>query len=171
MSVPHLVAVVLDDRLVSLNALVGLLRRKRAPVRGLSVTPGPVEGLQRLVVVVDAPADAVHRLTLLCRRSPGVRDAWHCLLEEAHMREIALVRLRPRPDSLAELFDTVSLFQGVVLEEGAEHLVVELSGSAEFVLSGVRALERFHVTDVARSGAAVPRGAARPRPQAEAAAS
>jgi acetolactate synthase small subunit len=39
-----------------------------------------------------------------------------------------------------------------VVEEGADGLVIEVSGPDTFVLSCLRAIERFGIVDVARSG-------------------
>jgi acetolactate synthase small subunit len=64
-----------------------------------------------------------------------------------------LVRLGPAGgDAYAELLDVLGLYHASVVEESAEGLVAEVSGPASFVLSCVRALERFGLLDVARSG-------------------
>ena len=47
----------------------------------------------------------------------------------------------------------VQLYHATVVDEAADALIVELTGSEAFVLSCIRALERFEILDVARSGA------------------
>jgi acetolactate synthase small subunit len=48
--------------------------------------------------------------------------------------------------------DVVQLYNGVVVDDATDGLIVEVSGSGAFVLGGIRALERFEVVEVARSG-------------------
>ena len=67
-------------------------------------------------------------------------------------RELALVKVRASHDRYAELLDVVQLYNGLVIDDAADGLIVELSGSEAFVLSCLRALERFEVVEVARSG-------------------
>jgi acetolactate synthase-1/3 small subunit len=50
------------------------------------------------------------------------------------------------------VLDVVQLYHGTVVDESADVLIVELSGPEAFVLSGIRALERFDIIEVARSG-------------------
>ncbi len=47
----------------------------------------------------------------------------------------------------------VQLYHATVVDESADAVIVELTGTEAFVLSCIRALERFGVLDVARSGA------------------
>jgi acetolactate synthase small subunit len=46
----------------------------------------------------------------------------------------------------------VQLYNAAVVDDSSEEMIVELSGSEAFVLSCIRALERFDVIEVARSG-------------------
>jgi acetolactate synthase-1/3 small subunit len=67
-------------------------------------------------------------------------------------RELALVKVRAPHERYAELLDVVQLYHATVVDDTADTLIVELSGSEAFVLSCIRALERFGVVEIARSG-------------------
>jgi acetolactate synthase-1/3 small subunit len=82
----------------------------------------------------------------------GVRGAIAFPTENGVARELALVKVGAPPHRYAELLDVVQLYNGVVLDDSNDGLIVELSGSEAFVLSCLRALERFDVIEVARSG-------------------
>jgi len=64
-----------------------------------------------------------------------------------------LVRLRPSAEQYAELLDVVQLYRATLVDESLDAVVLELTGSEAFVLSCLRALERFEIVEVARSGA------------------
>ena len=91
---------------------------------------------------------AVHQL----QKMIGVRAAMAFPSLDAVTRELALVKVRASPDRYAELLDVVQLYNGVVVHDAVDGLIVELTGSEAFVLSCLRALESFEVVEVARSG-------------------
>ena len=82
----------------------------------------------------------------------GVRGAIAFPTLDGVTRELALVKVRAPHHRYAELLDVVQLYNGVVLDDSNDGLIVELSGSEAFVLSCLRALEPFQVVEVARSG-------------------
>ena len=173
MSGRQTVVVLLEDHLITLNRVVGLIRRRNFPVRGLSVGPTGTAGVSRLTIMMQSDEAAAERAVQHLQKIIGVQDAAVVPQSEAVVRELALVKLRPSAEQYAELLDVVQLYHATVVDESAEAVVVELTGSEAFVLSCLRALERFEILDVARSGAvAMEAGALGPRfgaqPQLEA---
>ena len=164
MSNLHCIAVVLDDKLVTLNAAVGLLRRRNLPVRSVTFGPHVTEGRSRLLAMIEADEGAAQRVALLFEKLIGVDEARAVPVADTVVRELALIRVRAEAGAYGELLDVLSLYHANVLEEGPEGLVVELTGPDTFVLSCLRAIERFGIVDVARSGAvAIERPADAPR--------
>jgi len=82
----------------------------------------------------------------------GVRAAVAFPSREGVARELALVKVRAPHERYGELLDVVQLYNAAVVDDSAEEMIVELTGSEAFVLSCIRALERFDVIEVARSG-------------------
>lgn len=164
MSNLHCITVVLDDKLVTLNAAVGLLRRRNLPVRSVTFGPHVTEGRSRLFAMIEADEGAAQRVALLFEKLIGVDEARAVPAADTVVRELALIRVRAQADAYGELLDVLSLYHANVLEEGPDGLVVELTGPDTFVLSCLRAVERFGIVDVARSGAvAIERPAENPR--------
>jgi acetolactate synthase-1/3 small subunit len=82
----------------------------------------------------------------------GVREAIAFPSLSGVARELALVKVRPAHERYAELLDVVQLYNASVVEDTEDGLILELTGSEAFVLSCLRALERFEIVEVARSG-------------------
>jgi acetolactate synthase-1/3 small subunit len=82
----------------------------------------------------------------------GVRAAISFASDDGVVRELALVKVRAPNDRYGELLDVVQLYNGIVVDDSADGLIVELTGSESFVLSCIRAFERFELLEVARSG-------------------
>ena len=152
MSEAQAVSVLLEDRLITLNRAVGLIRRRNLPVRSLAIGPTGTPGLLRLTIMMQSDIATAERAVQHLQKMIGVRGAIAFPTLDGVTRELALVKVRAPHQRYAELLDVVQLYNGVVLDDSNDGLIVELSGSEAFVLSCLRALERFEVVEVARSG-------------------
>ena len=152
MSRAQAVSVLLEDHLVTLNRAVGLMRRRNFPVRSLAVGPSSTPGLSRLTLMIHSDSETADRAVQHLQKIIGVRAAVAFPAGEGVTRELALVKVRAGRERYGELLDVVQLYNASVVDDSPEAMIVELSGSEAFVLSCIRALERFGVVEVARSG-------------------
>jgi acetolactate synthase-1/3 small subunit len=146
------VSVLIEDRLITLNRAVGLIRRRNLPVRSLAVGPTDTPGLSRLSIMIHSDTATADRAVQHLQKMVGVRAATAFPAGEGVARELALVKVRAPHARYGELLDVVQLYHASVVDDSPEAMIVELSGSEAFVLSCIRALERFDVVEVARSG-------------------
>jgi acetolactate synthase I/III small subunit len=146
------VSVLLEDRLTTLNRAVGLIRRRNFPVRSLAVGPTGTPGLSRLTIMIHSDSDTADRAVQHLQKIVGVHAAVAFPAGEGVARELALVKVRAGRDRYSELLDVVQLYNASVVDDSPDAMIVELSGSEAFVLSCIRALERFGVVEIARSG-------------------
>jgi acetolactate synthase I/III small subunit len=152
MSEGQAVSVLLEDRLITLNRAVGLIRRRNLPVHSLAIGPTATPGLSRMTIMMQSDVATAERAVQHLQKMIGVRAAIAFPTLDGVARELALVKVRAPHQRYAELLDVVQLYNGVVVDDSNDGLIVELSGSEAFVLSCLRALERFEVVEVARSG-------------------
>jgi acetolactate synthase I/III small subunit len=151
-SVAQAVAVLLEDRLITLNRAVGLLRRRNLPVRSIAVGPSALPGVSRLTIMIHSDEATADRAVKHLQKMVGVREATAFPAGDGVTRELALVRVRAPAERYGELLDVVQLYHAAIVDDSPEALIVELTGSEAFVLSGLRALERFEVLEIARTG-------------------
>jgi acetolactate synthase-1/3 small subunit len=152
MTVARAVSVLLEDRWITLNRAVGLIRRRNLPVHSLAVGPTATPGLSRLTIMIHSDTATADRAVQHLQKVVGVRAAVAFPAGEGVVRELALVKVRAPHERYGELLDVVQLYNASVVDDSADAMIVELSGSEAFVLSCIRALERFGVVEVARSG-------------------
>jgi acetolactate synthase-1/3 small subunit len=153
MNSAHAVTVLLEDRLITLTRAVGLLRRRNLPVRSIAVGPTDIPGLSRLTIMIQSDDTAADRAVKHLQKMIGVREATTFAAQDGVARELALVKVRAPAARYGELLDVVQLYNATVVDDSPEAMIVELTGSEAFVLSCIRALERFEILELARSGA------------------
>jgi acetolactate synthase-1/3 small subunit len=155
MSAAHAVAVLLEDRLITFTRAVGLLRRRNLPVRSIAVGPTDTPGVSRLTIMIQSDEATADRAVQQLQKMIGVREATAFPARDGVARELALVKVRASAERYGELLDVVQLYRATIVDDAPDAMIVELTGSEAFVLSGLRALERFEVLDVARTGTVV----------------
>ncbi len=153
MTVTHAVAVLLEDRFITFNRAVGLLRRRNLPVRSIAVGPTISPGMSRLTIMVESDGETAERAAQHLQKVIGVREVASFAVRDGVTREMALVKIRPPTERYRELLDVVQLYHATIVDESADSVILELTGSEAFVLSCIRALERFGIVEIARSGA------------------
>ena len=152
MSAAHALAVLLEDRLITFTRAVGLLRRRNLPVRSIAVGPTATPGVSRLTIMMQSDEATADRAVKQLQKMIGVREAIAFPARDGVARELALVKVRASAERYGELLDVVQLYHAAIIDDAPDAMIVELTGSEAFVLSGLRALERFEVVDVARTG-------------------
>jgi acetolactate synthase-1/3 small subunit len=147
------VTVLLEDRLITFNRAVGLIRRRNLPVRSIAVGPTVTPGVSRLTIMIHSDEATADRAVQHLQKVVGVREAAAFPARDGVTRELALVKVRAAGERYGELLDVVQLYHASVVDDNPDATIVELTGSEAFVLSCIRALERFEIPEVARSGA------------------
>jgi acetolactate synthase I/III small subunit len=146
------ISVVLEHELVTLNRAFGMLRRRNLPIKSIAVGPSVSPGLARLTIMMQADEAMADRTARQLDKVVGVREVSIFPARDGVARELALVKVRPGQARYADLLDMALLYKAAIVDESPEAVILEVSGSEAFVLSFLRALERFEVLEVARSG-------------------
>jgi acetolactate synthase I/III small subunit len=148
-------SVMLEHELVTFTRAVGVLRRRNFPIKSIAVGPSASPGFARLTIMMQSDGTTAERAARQLEKVVGVREVAAFPVAEGVARELALVKVRAGQERYAELLDVALLYKAAIVDESAEAAILEVSGSEAFVLSFLRALERFELLEVARSGTVV----------------
>ncbi len=168
----QVVSILLSQELLALERAVGELRRRNLPIESITVGPGEAPGTSCLTVILSTDEAGADMTAKKLNKLSGVREVkrFPPPLDDGVARELALIKLGATEQHHAELLDVCELFKATVVDETADAVIVQVAGTGSFVLAFIRALERFGILEVARSGSvALPRvsadaGAATPAP-------
>ena len=73
-------------------------------------------------------------------------------------RELALVKIRAKPEHRAEILRTVDIFRSRVVDVGSQYYIVEITGDEGKVAAFLNILKPMGISEIARTGAiALPR--------------
>src|SRR3954464_1849105 len=103
MTTARAVSVLLEDRWITLNRAVGLIRRRNLPVRSLAVGPTATPGISRLTIIMQSDPATAERAVQHLQKVVGVRAATSFPTEDGVARELALVKVRAPNERYGEL--------------------------------------------------------------------
>ena len=147
------VTALLPDDLLALNRAIGIIRRRNLNVTSLVLGPSGRPGLSRLSCIIEGEPATTERMANQLRKMVGVAQVLVQPEADCTTREHALIRVRVATMHLAGLFDTIALYDALVVEESPHELTLEITGAPPLVVSLLRALEPFGVLEIARGGA------------------
>ena len=143
---------VVEDHPGVLSRVSGMIRRRGFNIQGLSVGPTGVPGRSRMTLTVDARHAEVDQVEKQLDRLIEVLEIEDLTEVPRIGRELALVKLAASGADRDAALAVVREFDGRVVDERPEQVIVELSGEFERVESALEALRPYHVVDLARSG-------------------
>jgi len=68
-------------------------------------------------------------------------------------RELALIKIRAKPENRAEVLRMVDIFRSRIIDVSSEHYTVEVTGDEEKITAFLELLRPFGIKEIARTGA------------------
>jgi acetolactate synthase-1/3 small subunit len=108
----------------------------------------------------------ITRITLVCKGDDNVIDQIKKQLNKlidiikvtdlsplpSLHRELALIKVRAKPNQRGEVFQVTDVFRARVLDVGIDSMVLEVTGSSDKIDNFIAVLQPYSIREVARSG-------------------
>jgi acetolactate synthase-1/3 small subunit len=148
----RILTAIVEDHPGVLTRVAGMIRRRGFNIQGLSVGPTDAQGRSRMTLTVDAGHAEVDQVQKQLDRLIEV-IAVEDLTEAPRLsRELALAKLAVKGHQRDRAVAEVDRFGGRVVDAGAEHVIVEVSGEFERVERFLELLRPYGIVELARSG-------------------
>ncbi|CAN5714243.1 acetolactate synthase small subunit [soil metagenome] len=157
----HLLVVLVNDRPGVLNRVASLLRSRDFNIESLAVGHSERAGVSRMTIVFHGDDFAVEQVSKQLYRLIDVLKVQDLSSEQRIEHELALIKVRASRQDRAEALKVVELYKARVVDLGAEHLIVEATGTVAEIDAVVTLLAGFGIKELVRTGAiAMARGPA-----------
>lgn len=155
-------AVYVHDKPGVLNRVASLFRRRGFNIESLTVGHTERRGISRMTIVVDTDEGGALRLQANLYKLVDVLQVENITREPSVVRDLAMIKVRTKPETRAELMHIASVFRARVVDVAGDSLVVETTGSEEKINGLVELLRSYGVIEMVRTGrVAITRGARR----------
>lgn len=148
-----------EDKPGVLNRVSSLFRRRGYNIVSLNVGRTHQTGVSRMTFVVEADGDMARRIEANLYKLVNVLSVQDITHEPSVVRDLALIKVRARPERRAEVFQLCEVFRARVVDVAPESLIVEVTGTTDKLEGLVSALEPFGITEMVQTGTvAITRG-------------
>ncbi|AHF06612.1 acetolactate synthase small subunit [Desulfitobacterium metallireducens] len=148
----HTLAVLVENNPGVLTRVSGLFARRAYNINSLSVCQTEDPGISRMTIMVDGDDAVIEQVTKQLIKLVVVHKVTDLTEEQIVDRELALVRVKVKPDTRLEILQIVDVFRGRVVDMGRTNVTVELTGDAEKIDAFVRTIRPFGLMELVRTG-------------------
>ncbi|HTT01831.1 MAG TPA: acetolactate synthase small subunit [Steroidobacteraceae bacterium] len=150
----HIIAILLQNEAGALARVAGLFSTRGYNIESLSVAPTDDPTVSRVTLVTKGSDAVIQQIVNQLHKLIDVVRIEDLTLGEHLERELAVLKLRVRPEATDGLRGYVVRTGGRVLDPACEGFVVELTASEAEINEFIRELaSRAELTEVVRSGA------------------
>ena len=136
-----------------LNRISSLVRRRNFNIDSIVAGRTELKGITRMTLVVNEPNKAKRKnIYNNLKRLVDVYDVVDATDEDCHIREHALVKISINPDEIKDIDQLVAKGNCKILDDDPESMILELSGNEKIVEENIKALKKFKVLELLRSG-------------------
>lgn len=156
----HTVAALVEDRPGVLNRVASLFRRRGFNIDSLAVGSTEEDGISRMTFVVEGGENIVEQVEKQLYKLIDVVKVSNLTNEDSIMRELALIKVRCRPEQRREILDLVEIFRAQAVDVTQNGLVVQLVAHPDTVDGMLENLRPYGIREMVRTGRiAMARGA------------
>lgn len=148
----HTLAVLVENNPGVLTRVAGLFARRAYNINSLTVCQTENPSISRMTIVVDGDDTVIEQVSKQLHKLVVVHKVTDLTHETVVDRELALVRIKVRPDTRLEVLQIVDVFRGRVVDMGRSNLTVELTGDEEKIDAFVRTIRPFGLMELVRTG-------------------
>jgi len=150
--VKHTLVAKVADQPGVLNRVASLFRRRAFNIDSLTVGHTEDKEYSRMTIVVDTARVPATIVAANLRKLIPVAE----VVDVTHLptvdRDLALIRVRARPQQRAELASLVDIFRARIVDVAAESVIVEVTGDEQKVDGLVELLRPRGILEMTRTG-------------------
>lgn len=148
----HIITMLVENEPGVTARVSGLFASRGYNIETICGAPTANPKMSRITISTQTNPEMLEQLMKQVRRLVNVIKVRDMTGEEAVKREMALICVKARPKDRSEILRIVETFRGRIVDTGATHFIIEVTGRHEKIDALIRLLEPMGVRKLARSG-------------------
>ncbi|MCF8081476.1 MAG: acetolactate synthase small subunit [Deltaproteobacteria bacterium] len=154
----HILSLIVENQPGVLSRIVGLFSGRGFNIESLCVAETAEADISRITLVTLGDMDIIEQIKKQLNKLINVIKVIDLTHRPFVARDMALIKVRARPENRAEILRMVDIFRARVVDVGALFYTVEVIGDLEKIRSLINLLTPMGIKEVARTGTiALPR--------------
>jgi acetolactate synthase-1/3 small subunit len=148
----HVITMLVENEPGVTARVSGLFASRGYNIDTICGAPTANPKMSRITISTPTNPDMLEQLMKQVRRLINVIKVRDMTGEEAVKREMAMICVKAKPKDRTEILRIVETFRGKIIDTGATHFIIEVTGRQEKIDALIRLLEPMGVKKLARSG-------------------
>ncbi|ABZ84538.1 acetolactate synthase, small subunit [Heliomicrobium modesticaldum Ice1] len=148
----HTIAVLVENRPGVLVHIAGLIARRAFNIE--SITAGYTEeaDVTRITIVVEGDNRNLEQVVNQLSKLVDVIKIVELTAEPSIERELALIKVKARPETRSDIVDIVEIFRAKIVDVNRETMVIELTGEETKIDALCEVLADHGIVEMVRTG-------------------
>jgi acetolactate synthase-1/3 small subunit len=148
----HTIIALVENKPGVLNRVASLFRRRNFNIESLNVGRTENPGISRMTIVMDSEALDARKVEAHLYKLVNVIDVQELTNQPSVTRDLALIKVKARPEQRAEIANLASIFRGKIVDVAPDSVIVEITGTEDKIESLLELLKPVGVLEMVRSG-------------------
>jgi acetolactate synthase-1/3 small subunit len=136
-----------------LARIAGLFSGRGFNIESLCVAETNEENVSRVTLVTVGDMNILEQIKKQLNKLIDVIKVLDFTDTPFVQRELALIKLKAKPENRAEILRMVDIFRSRIIDVGSEHYTVEVTGDESKITAFLELLKPFGIKEIARTGA------------------
>lgn len=150
--IKHTLSVLVEDETGVLSRIAGLFARRGFNIESLAVGPAERSGVSRITMVVNGDDKVIEQLTKHLYKLINVLKVQDISENPCVERELMLLKVNADAATRSEIIEIAQVFRAKVVDLSSDYVVIEVSGDPGKMVAIVQMLDKFGITEIARTG-------------------
>ena len=149
----HILSILVDNQPGVLSRIAGLFSSRGFNIESLCVAETTDPLISRIVLVTVGDMSIVEQIKKQLNKLINVIKVMDFTGTKFVQREMALIKVRAKPEQRAEILRIVDIFRSRVVDVSAEYLTIEVTGDGDKVAAFLRLLKPLGIKEIVKTGA------------------
>jgi len=149
----HILSILVDNEPGVLSRISGLFSGRGFNIESLCVAETTEPLVSRITLVTSGDMSIVEQIKKQLRKLINVIKVMDFTNTEFVQREMALIKVRAKPEHRAEILRMVDIFRSRIVDVSSDYYIVEVTGDEGKLGAFMRLFKPMGVKEIARTGA------------------
>jgi acetolactate synthase I/III small subunit len=149
----HILSLLVDNEPGVLTRITGLFSGRGFNIESLCVAETTEPNISRVTIVTNGDMFILEQIKKQLNKLINVVKVLDFQGTPFVQRELALIKVRAKPEHRAEILRMVDIFRSRVVDVGAEYYTMELTGDEDKIAAFLELLKPMGIKEIAKTGA------------------
>lgn len=148
----HVLSILVENQSGVLSRVAGLFTRRGYNIDSLTVGETTNSKISRMTIVVRGDEYILEQIRKQLNKLIDVIEIIQLMPENSVYRELALIKVKADTTNRAEIFETVNIFRGKIIDIASESVIVEATGDEKKISALIEILTPYGIKELVRTG-------------------